>query len=52
MDIKEIWKPLLEYKGIQVSSFGRVKKLATKKNKERILSSFPKDRDGYWRCSV
>ena len=52
MDIKEIWKPLLEYKGIQVSSFGRVKKLATKKNKERILSSFPKDRDGYCRCSV
>ena len=52
MDIKELWKPLLEYKGIEISSFGRIRKSASKKNKERILTEFPKDRDGYCKCSV
>ena len=52
MDIKELWKPLLEYKGIEISSIGRIKKFANKRNKERILTNFPKDKDGYCRCSV
>lgn len=52
MDIDELWKPLLEYKGIQVSSIGRIKKTANKSRRERILSDFPKDKDGYCRCSV
>lgn len=52
MDVKELWKPLDEYKGIQVSSVGRIKKAANKSRKERILTHFPKDRDGYYRCSV
>lgn len=52
MEVKELWKPLLEYKGLEVSSIGRVKKVANKSRKERILTEFPKDRDGYCRCSV
>ena len=52
MDIKELWKPLQEYKGIKVSSIGRIMKSANKSRKERILTDFPKDRDGYCRCSV
>lgn len=52
METKELWKPLSMYKGIQVSSIGRIKKAANKRRKERILTEFPKDRDGYCRCSV
>lgn len=52
MEVIELWKPLLEYKGIEVSSIGRVRKAANKRRKERILTEFPKDRDGYCRCSV
>ena len=52
MEIKELWKPLLEYKGIEVSSIGRIRKAANKSRKERILTEFPKDREGYCRCSV
>lgn len=52
MEIKELWKPLKEYKGVKVSSIGRVWKAANKSRKERILSEFPKDRDGYCRCCV
>lgn len=52
MEVKELWKPLLEYKGIEVSSVGRIRKAANKRRKERILTEFPKDRDGYCRCSV
>ena len=52
MDIKELWLPLLQYKGIEVSSIGRVRKAANQRRKERILTEFPKDRDGYARCSV
>ena len=52
MEVKELWRPLLEYKGIEVSSIGRIKKAANKRRKERILTEFPKDRDGYCRCSV
>ena len=52
MEVIELWKPLLEYKGIEVSSIGRIKKAANKRGKERILTEFPKDRDGYCRCSV
>lgn len=52
MEVKELWKPLLEYKGIEVSSIGRIKKAANKRRKERILTEFPKDRDGYCRCTV
>lgn len=52
MEVKELWKPLQEYKGIEVSSIGRIRKAANKSRKERILTEFPKDRDGYCRCSV
>lgn len=52
MEIKELWLPLKEYKGIQVSSLGRIKKAANKSRKERILTVFPKDKDGYYKCSV
>lgn len=52
MEVKELWKPLEEYKGIEVSSVGRIRKAANKSRKERILTEFPKDRDGYCRCSV
>lgn len=52
MEIKELWKPLEEYRGIEVSSIGRIRKAANKRRKERILTMFPKDRDGYYRCSV
>ena len=52
MEVKELWKPLLEYKGIEVSSIGGIRKAANKSRKERILTEFPKDRDGYYRCSV
>lgn len=52
MEVKELWKPLLEYKSIEVSSIGRIRKAANKSRKERILTEFPKDRDGYYRCSV
>lgn len=52
MEVKELWKTLEEYKGIKVSSIGRIWKAANKSRKERILTEFPKDRDGYCRCSV
>ena len=52
MEVKELWKPVEEYKGIKVSSIGRVLKAANKSRRERILTEFPKDRDGYCRCSV
>lgn len=52
MEVIELWKPLLEYKGIEVSSIGRIKKAANKRRKQRILEKFPKDRDGYYRCTV
>lgn len=52
MEVKELWRPLSEYKGIEVSSEGRIRKAANRRNKERILTEFPKDRDGYCRCSV
>lgn len=38
MEVKELWKPLLEYKGIEVSSIGRIRKAANKSRKERILN--------------
>lgn len=52
MEVKELWKPLSQFKGIEVSSIGRIRKAANKRRKERILTQFPKDRDGYCRCSV
>lgn len=52
MEVKELWKSLEEYKGIKVSSIGRIWKAANKSRKERILTEFPKDKDGYCRCSV
>lgn len=52
MEVKELWKPLSEYKGIEVSSIGRIKKASNKRRRQRILTEFPKDRDGYCRCSV
>lgn len=52
MEVVELWEPLEEYRGIKVSSLGRVWKAANKSRKERILTEFPKDRDGYCRCSV
>ena len=52
MEVKELWKSLDCYKGIKVSSIGRVKKAANQRRKERILTNFPKDRDGYCRTTV
>lgn len=52
MDNKELWKPIEQFKYIEVSSKGRVKRLAHKNKKERIQSEFAKDRDGYCRCTV
>lgn len=52
MEIEELWKPLLEYKGIEVSSIGRVRKAANKRRSEIIMSTFCTDRDGYYKCSV
>lgn len=52
MDKKEIWVPLTNYIGIEVSSFGRIKRLARDNKEEVIISNFPKDRDGYCRYSV
>ena len=52
MEIKELWKPLKEFRGIEVSSIGRIRKAANKRRKIRIMSEFSKDRDGYCRCSV
>lgn len=52
MENKELWKSLNMYIGIKVSSMGRVYKAANKSRKERVLTSFPKDKDGYCRCSV
>lgn len=48
----EIWMPLNNYIGIEVSSLGRIKRLPIFKKEEIILSTFPKDRDGYYRCGV
>lgn len=52
MDNKELWKPIEQFKYLEVSSKGRVKRLAHKNQKERIQSEFAKDRDGYCRCTV
>lgn len=52
MEIKELWKDVPEYIGIQASSMGRIKKSANKRNAERILTKFSVDRDGYYRCGV
>lgn len=51
MEIKEEWKELPEYKDVQVSSLGRVKRL-TGKSKGAIRSVFCVDKDGYYKCSV
>ena len=51
MDKKEIWKTIPGYIGIQVSNIGRIKK-NTKKNDNRIIEVFPKDTDGYYKCSI
>ena len=52
METKELWKPLEQFLYLEVSSKGRVKRLAHKNKKERIQSEFAKDRDGYCRCTV
>lgn len=51
MEIKEEWKSLPEYVGIEVSTLGRVRKNTHKFHNE-IISDFCKDRDGYCRCTV
>ena len=53
MEVIELWRRVPGYLFIEVSTLGRVKKLAHGRNKkDRILSNFVKDRDGYCRCSV
>lgn len=52
METKELWKTLECYKGIKVSSIGRIWKAANQSRKERIYTEFPKDRDGYCRTTV
>lgn len=51
MEIKEEWKKLPEYKEMQISSLGRVKRF-TGKSKGTIRSEFCEDKDGYYKCSV
>lgn len=51
MEIKEEWKSLPEYIGIEVSTLGRVRK-NTRKHHGDVISEFCKDRDGYCRCTV
>lgn len=51
MEIKEEWKSLPEYVGVEVSTLGRVRK-NTRKHHNDIISEFCKDRDGYCRCTV
>ncbi len=51
MEIKEEWKSLPEYIGIEVSTLGRVRK-NTRKHHRDVISEFCKDRDGYCRCTV
>lgn len=51
MEIKEEWKNLPKYVGIEVSTLGRVRKNSFKHHNE-IISEFCKDRDGYCRCTV
>ena len=50
--LKEEWKSLPEYIGIEISTLGRVKKHTRKHSKGTIIEKFAKDRDGYLRCSV
>lgn len=53
MEIEELWKEVPGYKYIEVSTLGRVKKLAHgRRVVDTIQSQFAKDRDGYCRCSV
>lgn len=52
MDNTELWKPIEQFLYLEVSSKGRIKRLAHKNKKERIQSEFAKDRDGYCRCTV
>lgn len=52
MDNKELWKPIEQYLYIEVSSKGRVKRLPHGNSKGRIITEFPKDKDGYCRVSV
>lgn len=51
MEIREEWKSLPEYIGIEVSTLGRVRK-NTRTHHGDIESEFCKDRDGYCRCTV
>lgn len=51
MEIKEEWKSLPEYIGIEVSTLGRVRK-NTRKHDNDVIEEFCKDRDGYCRCTV
>lgn len=46
----EIWKSLPNYPGIEISNLGRVKRLQS--DKEYIISSFCKDKDGYCKVNV
>lgn len=49
--VKEEWKSLPEYVGIEVSNLGRVRK-NTRKHHGDVIEEFCKDRDGYCRCTV
>lgn len=51
MEIKEEWKSLPEYIGIEVSTLGRVRK-NTRKHHDDVIEEFCKDKDGYCRCTV
>lgn len=51
MESTELWKSLLEYRGLEVSNKGRIRRAPSRKGKVRIFSKFPKDRDGYCRVS-
>lgn len=53
MEIKELWKKVPGYQHVEVSSLGKIKKLAYgKKTISTIQSKFTKDKDGYCKCFV
>lgn len=52
MDSKELWKRPEQYSNLEVSSYGRVKRIIGKTKNNNIVSEFPKDKDGYYRVSV
>lgn len=53
MEIKELWKPIEHNPYLQISSKGRIKKLAHGRLKKDVIQSdFWKDKDGYCKVNI